>query len=266
MNWTFSVAACRYDGTIPRMTSYVVAGGADGARTVGEADAHGLREIAMRTFRELGKDGAIVEAGRVNGEDYLVVLRRGAVLQVPPSELGWSTSPGAPVILGPSAALALAEEWSLSPTPIESPVLTLGRTDISAYPPHRSPLGNRPLHALATDPFRWSRPFAALDADRNAVLTLTSSRIVEPPREVAFIESLVPLVAGGDAMEWLASISGRIVTRIRASVTLLIRSVSGAAGEPAPALIDDPVAGEHYGYAPPLATSLVLRDLVESAA
>jgi hypothetical protein len=266
MSWTFSVAACRYDGALVRTTSYVVAGDAHGAWTVGGADARGLTETAMRTFRELGKDDAIVEAGRVNGDDYLMVVRRGAVLQVPQNERGWSTSPDAPIVLGPSAALALAEEWSLSPTSIESAVLTLGKANTSPYPPHRSPIGNAPLHAIATDPFRWSRPFAALDADRNAVLSLTASRTIAPPREIAFIESLIPLVAGGDAMEWLASVSGRIVTRIRASVALLIGSVTDATGQPAPALIDDPVAGEHYGYAPPLATRLALRDLVERAA
>jgi hypothetical protein len=264
MSWTFSVAACRYDGTLARTTSYVVAGDAHGARTVGEADARGLAETAMRTFRDLSDDDAIVEAGRVDGDDYLIVLRRGALLQVPQSEHSWSTSPDAPIVLGPSAALALAEEWSLSP--IESAVLTLGNADTSPYPPHRSPIGSGPLHAVATDPLRWSRPFAALDADRNAVLSLTASRTIAPPGEIAFIESLVPLAAGGDAMEWLASISGRIVTRIRASVALLIGSVVGATGQPAPALIDDPVAGEHYGYAPPLATRLALRDLMERVA
>ncbi|HET8799371.1 MAG TPA: hypothetical protein VFO89_16905 [Thermoanaerobaculia bacterium] len=264
MNWTFSVAACRYDGTTARTTSYVVEGDAYNARTAGEADARGLEKRATHAFRELGKSDAIVEAGRVNSEEYLLVLRRGAVLHH--DESSWSAAPGAPVVLGPSAALALAEEWNLSGEQAIPPFLSLNTAAASPYLPHRSPLGGAPLRAIAAEPFRWSRPFAALDADRNAVLALSASRMADAPRALAFVESLVPLVAGGNTMEWLASISGQVVTRIRISVATLLAAVTGALGEPEPGLIDDPVAGERYGYAPPLATSLTLRELMENAA
>lgn len=275
MTWTFSVAACRYDGAVVRTTSYRLEGDAENARAFFEADTSGLAETATSTFRGLGRSDVIVEMGRVDAEPYVLVLRRGAVLALareitplPLDEHAWSEhawSLDAPLMLGPSAALAVAEEWSLSTTSILSTVLSLGNADRSPYPPHRSPLGAAPLHAIATDPFRWSRPFAALDADRNAVLTLSSSRRVDASRNFTLIESLVPLVANGNAMEWLASISGGTAMRIRAPLPLLIGSITGATGEPAPALVDDPVAGERYGYAPPLATALTLRDVLESA-
>lgn len=263
MNWTFSVAACRYDGVRLSTTSYVLEGDAEHVRAIAADDATGLAATATATYRRIAVPDTIVEAGRVDGEPYLLVLHHGVVSfdrfekrNPRPPEVD------APLLLGPSATLAVAEEWSLSPC-VASSLLSLGTATASPYPPHRSPLGAAPLHAIAAEPFRWSRPFAALDADRNAVLALTCTRNVQAPHAVTTVESLVPLVANGDAMEWLATLSDGTATRIHASLPSLLGAIAGATGAVAPALIDDPVAGERYGYAPPLLTTLTLAEVTE---
>jgi hypothetical protein len=266
MNWTFSVAACRYDGVRLSTTSYVLEGDAEQVRTISAGDATGLAAMATTTYRRIAVSDAIVEAGRVDGEPYLLVLRHGSVSFDGLDGNGRRPiAIGAPLLLGPSASLAVAEEWSLSPARPGSTRLSLGSAAKSPYPPHRSPLGAAPLHAIAAEPFRWSRPFAALDADRNAVLAVTCPHSVAAPDETTTIESLVPLVANGSAMEWLATLSDGTVARIRASLPLLLSSIAGATSAPVPGLIDDPVAGERYGYAPSLLTTLTLADVMEDA-
>jgi hypothetical protein len=270
MSWTFAVATCRCIGDRMTTTSYIVEGDAHGARCVSAPDAPELMERAQETQRAVAIDDAVVEAGIVNDEVYVLVLRRGEVLALGPSltetvvDAGPMTpTPSATVVFGPSAVLAIADEWAQSPARRHPSMLSLRTDGQSPYPPHRSPIGTAPLQALATAPARWSRPFAAVDEDCRRPLFVSAHDGVRRPSVTVTIAALSPLLATDDVIQWHAILAAGGEVRFRAGVSELVGAIVGFVGDLAPAVIDDPVSGERFGCAQPLMTSLCMRDLTK---
>jgi hypothetical protein len=240
-------------------------------------------------------------AGVQSASSYVLIVRRGSVatflvqrgalsLDVPrlDAEANGDARPpaGVPVVFGPSAALTLAEESLLRDDIERNARFAVTESLVSPYPPHVLPGGWDHEHPPATlDPgarldalllrtASWARPFAALDADHFASLRLRCAVHGAMPRRALYVDSMIPLTGGSQTIEWEAAVSiveeGRMreVTRpVRffASVALLAGSIRAAAGGRSIGVVRDPIAGDHFGLAPPLLSSLRAGELLEVA-
>lgn len=183
---------------------------------------------------------------------------------------------GLPVMLGPSAALAAAlhvlevgeSEEVIAALPAALSIETDKR---SPYPPHMVPpeLRELPFDPVLLHLQACSRPFAALSNDGFPTAALRCAAACAAPSRALVLESMLPLRGGSGPIEWEVQCSvvdgdGAALSRRARRVILDAAAALGsaqAAGATQPAMAEDAVWGETYGWAPPLMTDLRTGDL-----
>jgi hypothetical protein len=227
---------------------------------------------------------------------------------VSPEEL----HPGLPVVLEPSAVLALVcfalevasgDAGGRDAAPLPGG-LTVVDTAASPYPPQHHPFeadgapspdrplieegrwrhrdAHRggdvdPLFFLLTRPDRALRPLAAATHFSRRNLAVRCRRAVPLPAPAVLIESWrVRVGPRSGAVPFHADLSLRTDDGRRLAVPTvlglhldpweILRRILGACGPAVPALEEDPIEGDGYGEAPPLATDLSLGDLLPPSA
>ncbi len=186
-----------------------------------------------------------------------------------------------------------------SPAPM--PGLTVVDTAASPYPPQHHPFagdgaaspdrplieegrwrdreqhageGVDPLFVLLTRPDRALRPLAAATHFNRRNLAVRCARTAPLPATAVLVDSWrVRVGPRSGAVPFHAELSrlGAEGERLAVTATVGLRvdpwevlaQVLGACGPAAPALDADPIEGDSYGLAPPLATGLTLADLLE---
>lgn len=129
-----------------------------------------------------------------------------------------------------------------------------------------------PLFLLATRPERALRPLAAAMHFNRRNLALDCAARVEAPGSAVIVDSwrvrvgprrgAVPFEAELSrraASSELAAVAGTVMLRL--DPFAVVAALTGAPGPAAAAVDEDPIEGDSFGWAPPLATALTLRDL-----
>lgn len=284
--WRQCVSLVRHSGVLTERLDYQVE--FDGRDIcISEFDCRhppdGRPRNAGCTVFETGTVTSTID-GRTTGRPYVLAVDANGALRETAAASTMRRPDDAPVVFGPSAVLTLAEEWLAAGGTADGSPLQIGESLVSPYPPHavpgaadaEVPLGtlddSARLEALLMQPAAWSRPLAALDADRFASLRVSCRASARMPATALLVDSIVPLTANPAAMEWQATLSvtagGRVralapPVRIVSAVEALVGTIVAAAGPKTAGVVRDPVAGDHYGRAAPLLTSLLGRDLAE---
>ena len=240
---------------------------------------------------------------------YTLAACRGMVLALEKS-LGVSTSSpwkrtvshdqGAralPLVLGPSAALAVLAHWIEFSTSPHRELPANGKTKLrfaesyqSPYPPHTAlglglgkkysgsaDLKKKAASFEAVKPLLvrqdlWSRPLSALFHDGLRHWTMSCDDQVSWPPHAVILDALAPLECGSQVIDWEAVYSlrgedghmagvGKPV-RVRFEPRTLIGRVRGSIGQMMPGYVDDPIAGKQYGLATPLACDVLLSEIL----
>lgn len=171
--------------------------------------------------------------------------------------------PGLPVVLAPSAVLALTaavlELGDVRARALPHWLLALS-TDRSPYPPH----DDRGLARAE----RWLRPMSTARTSRDPLVVSSALPAVPGPRDAVRVESLVSLdtrglrwqarfaVEGGGGRWWVDG-----PAHLQARAADLLGATCGEVEPRRVALDHDPIDGERFGWAPELLTSLTGADL-----
>lgn len=199
-------------------------------------------------------------------------------------------APGAPLTLAPSAVLALAlhllDSTRESETPDRLGPLRIRHTQTCPYPPQHHPWtadGQSAVDLSAGDlSFQlfarldnWATPLNSLYGARRGNIALTDRRrpvrLRRPHVRLEGLEALGAPSPGG--VEWRCDWSwiddmGRSWSSaegmtLRFDAARLLSAARGPLGPAAPACRRDPIEGDAWGTAPPLATSLTVEGLLQ---
>lgn len=199
-------------------------------------------------------------------------------------------APGAPLTLSPSAVLALAlhlldcARESEAPDPLGS--LCIRHTQTCPYPPQHHPwtADGRSAPDLSAGDLsfqlfarldNWATPLNSLYGARRGNIALTDRRrpvcLRRPHVRLDGLEALGAPSRG--AVEWRCAWSwiddvGRSWSSaqgmtLRFDAEALLSAAQGPLGPAAPACRRDPIEGDVWGTAPPLATSLTVEGLLQ---
>lgn len=201
-----------------------------------------------------------------------------------------------PLVLGPSAALAVLVHLMEFSSPPHRKLagngtkLQLSESNQSPYPP-QTPLGltlRKKYNGMADlkrtvaslQRFKpllvrhdiWSRPLSALFQDGLRHWAISCDVQIPWPSQAVILDALTPLECGSGIVEWEGTYSlrrgdGHTVgvaapLRARFAAQTLLGRVCGSIGQMMPGYVDDPIAGKQYGLATPLASDVLLREIL----
>lgn len=268
--------------------------------------------LRVRLAVEAGEVRSFLRGMTLFAREYRVASCRGAVLGIhetggpEPFESPWTGTldagdldPSLPVVLAPSAVLALVSYALEVVGGTEVPGITVVDTASSPYPPQHHPFegdgtpspdrilieegrwsGRQesggdpvdPLFYLLTRPDRALRPLAAATHFNRRNLVVGCGRTVPAPCPAAVVDSWRVRVGprkGHVPFHAEMSLAGANGERLALPQPMalsidpwwLLGRIEGASTVPGPAVDEDPIEGDGYGLAPALVTGLTLDGL-----